>query len=499
MTRVENDLERMLLERPPERGAFGRLRLGAIIGGWRIEAFLGAGRSAEVYRVMSIGIGGEGALKLLVDETCGLKERFEREIEVLSSLAVDGLPRFFGAGVVGGRPYYVMEYLQPLFLPLDRAEVVPFMSSLARAVGGLHSAGYVHRDLKPGNVLRRRTGEPVLIDLGLAAPSPGGKAPGRFRAPGRFAVGTPDFAAPEQLIKGEYSERSDVFALGKMLKACCGAKVPKRFRFVVARATSADPADRYESAAKFSAALAAASAAPRYMLAAAVVLAAVAGLFLSQIRWRGVVYGERSGARPQQAQHAGARQPPPDDAAETGTARLEARPGEDEKSYFDRLLGMAKSGDRAAQTKVAEAYFHGRGVPENKTEAVKWYTLAAAAGDIAAQASLGLCLFRGWGCEEDSKAAAAWFSCAAEQGSLEAMNDIAFCYMNGRGVERDEKRGFDWAMRAAERGHATSQTMVAECYLDGRGVERDRERAEVWLHRAARQGNARARMLLRTR
>lgn len=491
-------IEEMLSARPAERGANGRLRLGEIVDGWRVEAFLGAGRSAEVYRVMSVRMGGEGALKLLVDEGYDLRERFEREMNVIRSLAINALPRFFGAGETAGRPFYVMEYLQPLFLPLDRSELVPFVASLARAVGDLHSAGYIHRDLKPGNVLRRKSGEPVLIDLGLVAPVPGNNLAGAFGEHGasRFAVGTPDFAAPEQLVKGSASVRGDVFSLGKMLKACGGRRMPARLCAVVRKSTSDDPAERYATAEEFAEAVERAGKTPRPLLFSLLAAAVAVALFF-EMPFRGFLYRDRT-PKQEVRQIAPAppvrqQEPPPQPKS------LRAQPGEDDVSHFRRMLKMAEQGDAEAQTMVAESYFRGRGVQEDKVAAVKWYGLAAEAGVANAQASLGLCLLRGWGCEENAEAAVTWFSCAAAEGHLGAMNDLAFCYMNGRGVERDEKTGFAWAMKAAERGHPTAQTMVGECYLDGRGVERNQERADIWLQRAARQGNARAQMLLRTR
>ena len=492
-------IEEMLSARPAERGANGRLHLGEIVDGWRVEAFLGAGRSAEVYRVMSVRMGGEGALKLLVDEGYDLRERFEREMNVIRSLAISALPRFFGAGETGGRPFYVMEYLQPLFLPLDRSEFVPFVASLAKAVGDLHSAGYIHRDLKPGNVLRRRSGEPVLIDLGLVAPVPGGNLASAFgeHSASRFAVGTPNFAAPEQLLKGSASVRGDVFSLGKMLKACGGRGMSARLRAVVRKSTSDDPAERYETAKEFAEAVERAGKTPKTLLYSLFAAAFAAAIFFC-LPFRGFLYRDRT-PKQKVSQTASAypvRQPePPPPQPES----LRAQPGEDDASHFRRMLKMAERGDAEAQTVVAESYFHGRGVQEDKVAAVKWYGLAAEAGVANAQASLGLCLLRGWGCEENDEAAVTWFSCAAAEGHLGAMNDLAFCYMNGRGVDRDEKTGFAWAMKAAERGHATAQTMVGECYLDGKGVERNQERADTWLQRAARQGNARAQMLLRTR
>lgn len=433
------NLESLLAARPADSASRGRLTLGRVIDGWRVEAYLGAGRSSEVYRVVSTRFGGEGALKLLADESYGLKARFLREMDVLRSLSCPSLPRFFGSGELDGRPYYVMEYLQPLFLPLDRTEVVPFADALARSVGDLHAAGYVHRDLKPANILRRRTGEPVLIDLGLVR---------KIGETGNDGVGTMGYAAPEQLLRGESTVRADVFALGKILRAAGGKHLTRRLRGVVRKATHEDPDERYPTAAAFATAVRGRKLSLVWCLSAAsiLVLMGLAGAFLGTTT-------------------AGSSRP---DLLETPD---------------DLVLR-------------AENLFHGRGCATNLEESVRLYRLAAETGHPGAQDSLGLCLLRGLGCATNEAEAVRWFTAAAEQEHPSAMNNLAFCHMNGKGVPKDAHKGFIWAKLAAEKGHAPSQTLVGECYLDGRGVEADQDQALIWLRLAARKGNQRARALL---
>ena len=496
------DIEKMLAERPSEaRQPGGLLRVGQSVGPWRVIAFLGRGRSSEVYRVVNTRIGGDGALKILADGGMGLRERFLFERELVGSLSVPALPRFFGSGEYEGRPYYVMEHLQPLTLPLEKGEAPRFVAMLARSVAALHEAGFLHRDLKPANVLRRGNGDPVIIDLGLVKRT--GGADGVPQSPSvlstiggsRIGVGTLDFAAPEQLLKGEATESSDVFALGKVLKACCGPNATKAMREVVRRATAEDPSDRYPTANDFADAVERGmrGGRPRALVVAAVALAVLSASVV--LAWRGGEASARIGTAPAETPKAVA---PAEVEADPGKS-VTQMPGETNEEHFKRLLKLALDGGTDASAAVAEAYYNGHGVATNRAEAVEWYRIASEGGHVGSTATLGLCKLRGIGCDRDDGEAAALFLSAANKGHLGSMVNLAFCFMHGRGVDQDEEAAFRWAMMAAERGHACAQTFVGECYLDGKGVELDRRRADDWLTRAARQGNERAQMLLRTR
>ena len=490
MKTENHEIEDWLASRPATPPSRGRFPCGTTLGEWRTVAYLGKGCSAEVYRVVNTRTGREGALKLLVSEDAGIRDRFLVEMDTIRFLQQGAFPTFYGSGVSGGSPYYVMEYLRPLSFPPPRKEIPDFIVSVAKAVQRLHTAGYVHRDLKPVNILRRPNGEPVLIDPGLvkkmektgtqAQPFALSQLNGR-----PLGVGTLGFAAPEQLIKGIASARSDVFSLGKVLSACFDGKVPQGpWQTIIRRATQEAPEDRYASADDFARAV----RRRHYPVYFRIAFYSGLAVLLSVL---GISWSNSMSVKPL---------PPSTVVVEipAGPEVLLKKKSESETAHFKRLLPLAETGNVTAQLLVAEAYFYGRGPKKDHQKAFQWYQQAAKAQNHDAEASLGLCYLHGYGCEPSDWQAVQCFLLAVEGGNVVAMTNLAYCYMNDRGVEKDVKEGFRLAQRAAERGHAPGQVMLAECFLLGLGVERNQKEAEVWLKAAARQGNKRAIRLLET-
>ena len=484
-----------------------------------MEAYLGAGLSSEVYRVRHLNLSYEGALKLLVNDQKNLRTRFMAEINAMRFLSLSALPRFFGDGTYGGRPYYVMEYLLPLPDPMPRGDVPGFMNKVAKAVQTLHEAGFVHRDLKPGNIMLRRSGDPMLIDLGLVKPRANAHTPLGWKpssvsmVDGKpVGVGTISFAAPEQLLEGKSLVQGDVFSLGKIAWYLYEGNPPQNMRAIIHRATREIPEERYESAQAFAAAVRRRNRWTVVMsLLAALAVAGVVSVIVYRaeikravVNWLVPQEAAGTAAPPVERRHPGgenaetqaggtrSRASAPVDPAEETRQRTD----ETSEAYYERLLPLAERGEVLAQLKVAEACFYGRGTPTNRVVAMGWYRRAADAGDASAQASLGYCLLNGLGCEKDPHAAVQWYAKGAEQDDLNAIHGLAYCHLHGFGVEKDEKKGFDLAMKAAVRGHAPSQTLVGECFHAGLGVEQDKERGDAWLYRATRQNNKRAENLL---
>lgn len=261
MDTVDAWLSNREADSPPE----ALLPTGEVVGAWKVVARLGGGGSSETYRVLSVRDGESAALKLLTSATERNCARFKRECELLRVQTLPCFARMVDSGEWRGHPYLVMEELESVELPDAEPAIATFLLEVCRAVASLHAEGYVHRDLKPGNVMRRRDGSIVLIDLGLAKKLDGGGCPWQPREAlsvvdgGKVAVGTPGYSAPEQFLTGAADESSDVHGIGMLAYACFDGRPPRRWGRVIEKATSSIPSQRYESVRELMAGIAAAT------------------------------------------------------------------------------------------------------------------------------------------------------------------------------------------------------------------------------------------------
>ena len=244
-----------LAGRSPEGESDGRLLAdGVVLSGYRICAFLGRGGCGEVYSAKHERLGSMAAVKMLFKDTPSMRIRFEREAKILAEKRYREFPLFISYGEHGGRPYLIEELLSVRPLPSSDAEVASFLVKVATAVGRLHGMGLIHRDIKPDNILWRQNNEPVLIDMGLACldkEERKGATPLSMVDGKPMAVGTPGYAAPEQLLGGEVDAAADIHALGVLANACFANNPPRAWSRIIRRSSSSIAAQRYCSAGEF--------------------------------------------------------------------------------------------------------------------------------------------------------------------------------------------------------------------------------------------------------
>ena len=244
------------------------LTAGAVLGNWRVEAFLGRGGSGEVYRVVHSVTRTPAAAKVLAKDDSTATKRFLDEIAFLKEWhesvgtaapsRPQPFPRYYESGEINGRQFVIMELLEPIDVPTDEKGVANYLTNVCSCVRALHLSGIVHRDLKPKNIMRRLGGEVVLIDFGLAK-SPFVSARPRtdvsIVSGKAVGVGTPEYAAPEQLTGGEISPAADIHALGRIANAAFGGRPLRSWEVIIRRATSSIPAQRYETVDDFATAI----------------------------------------------------------------------------------------------------------------------------------------------------------------------------------------------------------------------------------------------------
>jgi serine/threonine-protein kinase len=199
------------------------------IAGWRLERRIGAGGMGTVHLARPIaGDGPAVAIKLLRNgmPPALLMHRFEAERKILAMLSHPGIARLFDAGrTLAGRPYLVLEYVEGIAIDaycdrmqLNLRERVALMAAVCEAVQNAHRNLVVHRDLKPGNILVTPSGEPKLLDFGIAKliePEDGSHHANSTVT--RLGWMTLSYASPEQ-IQGEPARpASDVYSLGVLL------------------------------------------------------------------------------------------------------------------------------------------------------------------------------------------------------------------------------------------------------------------------------------------
>ena len=156
------------------------------------------------------------------------------------------------------------------------------------------------------------------------------------------------------------------------------------------------------------------------------------------------------------------------------------------------LTLKAKTGDAEAQNDLGKAYYEGKGVEKNFTEAVKWYKKAAYQGNAKAQEGLAICYDNGNGVEENIKEAVKWYTKAAEQGLPIAQCNLGVCYENGDGVEKNLEEAIKWYTKAADQGYAKAQYYLGKAYDKGEGVAKNDSEAMKWYLKAIKNNSPEA-------
>jgi len=211
----------------------GFLTPGAVVAGYRIESIVGRGGMGVVYRARELELDRVVALKVIAPELLEdqlVRERFLKEARTAASIEHPNVIPVYAAGERDGIAYIVMRFIDGDDVrtlvrrdgPLGPGGAADMAGQAGIGLDAIHRAGYVHRDVKPANVLVDKDGHVYVTDFGLAKQviSQGGAT-----ATGRW-VGTLDYVAPEQIRGGRVDARADVYALGGVLSFMLTGRVP---------------------------------------------------------------------------------------------------------------------------------------------------------------------------------------------------------------------------------------------------------------------------------
>lgn len=186
---------------------------------------IGSGGMSEVYRARRTADDKLVAVKVLKGGEDGANAdyaaRFERECRTAKKLRHPHLVAAYETGYLDGRPYLIMEYVEGMSAdklvhlegPMPCSKALAIIESIAEALAYMHERNYVHRDVKPSNILIAKNGTIKLSDFGLAKTN---DDPSVTLAGG--LLGTPHYLAPEQISSQRpVDRRSDIYSLGNTL------------------------------------------------------------------------------------------------------------------------------------------------------------------------------------------------------------------------------------------------------------------------------------------
>ena len=260
-------------------------------GRYRVTSTLGAGAMGEVFAATDDVLGREVAVKILRTQRNGLAarmldDRFRQEARAIAALSHPGVVQVFDLDLAADPPYLVMERVAGPSLkerlaigPLTVNELRALGIQIGRALAAAHAQKIIHRDVKPANILAAGPGTWKLADFGVAhVPDSSLTMTGQF-------VGSPAYAPPEALVRGQCDAEGDVFGLGASLyQAAAGTwprldattggllapvppiaglvpELPEEIAAIIDRAVAIDAADR-PTASDLADALAGASSTP---------------------------------------------------------------------------------------------------------------------------------------------------------------------------------------------------------------------------------------------
>jgi serine/threonine-protein kinase PpkA len=193
------------------------------VPGYELKKFLGSGGAADVFLAVDLKHSRLAAVKVMTrrrfSENMAAK-RFIKEAQTISSLHHANIVRIYEAGRTDALRFMAMEFFPESLKQriqtrkrINPDEALTIANQVASALFYAHGKGFIHRDVKPDNIMFRRDGTPVILDFGIARVL---ESTTQLTRSG-MSMGTPRYMSPEQLNAKRADGRSDIYSLGVVL------------------------------------------------------------------------------------------------------------------------------------------------------------------------------------------------------------------------------------------------------------------------------------------
>ena len=456
------------------------------------------------------------------------REKFLKEAKTIFKLEHPNIIRIHDIFKENNTAYYVMDYIDGENLnemvksrgALPEAEAVDYVKQVAMALDFIHQRKVNHLDVKPANIMvSHKDNKAILIDFGVSK---------QYDAQGEQTSTTPvaishGYAPMEQYKQGgvsTFSPQTDIYALGATLYKLLTGETPPQAMYLIKEKLPPLPSTISKPVVE---------AIKKAMQVSKQKRPGCISDFLEILHSPStnepeppkkpndadeteiiVVSEDKSHTGEQGGKKPNGTDVPQNDA-EVANKYRQAAQGNAEaqfclgccyyngegvpQNYTEAAKWYCKAaeqGNADAQFCLGWCYYNGEGVPQNYTMAVEWYRQAAEQGHAHAQFQLGECYYNGLGVPKNYTMAIVWYSQAAEQGITKAQYNLGSCYYQGLGVLQNYTEAVKWFRKAAEKGHIEAQFNLGECYYYGYGVHQDKTEAAKWYRQAAEQGYAKA-------